>query len=1218
MPLPANSQDWEQLLAQTPLKDVCKGADHLADLAGNGANAKYFEPVLAALLRLLPESANPDQAIVQFSRFVQGVPDRTKLFKFLQHTPRAIEILLRLFVASQFLAEILIANPDYVTRLTQHQQLAELKSRQQFFNEALTALGTLQDEAAQLDALRRFQRWELLRIGACDAFGIVDLRAVTIQLSLLADSLVQACLHLATQRTNCPRDGLVILALGKLGGEELNYSSDIDLVFLSDTDPQAYWQVCQRLIQSLNRSTAGGFLYRVDMRLRPWGKAGPLVSSLEAYFEYLQQHAELWELQSLLKARVIAGDFDTGQRFLNALPQYQFHTPAEALRTNIRETKEKIESGAHGRVAEWGNVKSGVGSIRDVEFTVQFLQLLHGDSRPEIRTFNTLEALVRLTEADLLQADEYRILTDGYVFLRKVEHALQLLHYKQSHQLPVDPQELEYLARRLDFPTVDSFLKHYEQHRSHVREVYERHLDPGLAEAAKAEPQVTPVERHIARMEPTYREAFTPLELIRHAELAQLIRDDNLIELEAIRLSGDEWKITIIAYDYHGELSLICGLLLEYGFTILSGQVYTYHGTENAKTESTKQEKRPKIVDVFHVKWAETDPDHRPLDPATWGRYREDIHGYLRRLHRGEWQLTQGDLAKRVAAAIEHSEASRSPLYPVEMQFDNSISERYTVFTIRAKDTPGFLYELAHALALNSVSIGCVELRTIDGIARDTLYVTDQEGRKITDANTLQQLRTTTVLIKHFTHLLPHSPNPASALLHFREFLAQLAAQPDWPSELATLEQTQVLDALARLLGVSDFLWNDFLRMQHASLFPIVRDVATHSQRISQAEMREQLSQALSVCSQHFQRVSVLEAFRDREMFRVDMRHILGHIPEFGDFSSELTDVAEVVVAGALEICLEDLRARHGNPILATPDSPQPGQQCPISLCALGKCGGRELGFASDIELLLIYEGAGQTNGGSPISNKEFCFKLVERLSQILRTRREGIFEVDWRLRPYGRAGDLAVSLESFTTYFAPEGQAWPFERQALVKLRPIAGDQVLGQQIVAARDDLLYRGLAFDPQAMRGMRERQVQQLVTSATVNAKFSPGGLVDVEYMIQGLQITYGRDIPELKTTNTWEALAAMQRAHVLPNEETRALQDAYRFWRLLIDALRMVRGDARDLTVPQADTEDFRFLSRRLGYPQPKALQAEILQHLEAVQLVTAAARQHHATSVQGH
>jgi glutamate-ammonia-ligase adenylyltransferase len=339
------------------------------------------------------------------------------------------------------------------------------------------------------------------------------------------------------------------------------------------------------------------------------------------------------------------------------------------------------------------------------------------------------------------------------------------------------------------------------------------------------------------------------------------------------------------------------------------------------------------------------------------------------------------------------------------MQFDNSISERYTVFTIRAQDTPGFLYELAHALALNDVSIGCVELRTIDGIARDTLYVTDQQGCKITDANTLQQLRTTTVLIKHFTHLLPDSPNPASALLHFREFLAQLAARPDWPSELATLEQTHVLDALARLLGVSDFLWNDFLRMQHASLFPIVRDVATHSQRVSQAEMQEQLNQALVLCSKYFQRIAVLETFRDREMFRVDMRHILGHIPEFGDFSAELTDVAEVVVAGALELCLDDLRTRHGDPMLAPLDPQGTALACPLSLCALGKCGGRELGFASDIELMLIYAGAGQTSGPHPISNKEFCIKLVERLTQILRTRREGIFEIDWRLRPYGRAG---------------------------------------------------------------------------------------------------------------------------------------------------------------------------------------------------------------------
>ncbi len=1211
MQLPTTSQDWEAQLVDIGLADVRRGAEHLADAAGSGVVAEHFANILPALLRLLAASANPDQAVVQFARFAQGVSDRIELFRFLHATPRATEILLRLFVSSQFLAEILIANPDYLARLTQHQKLAELKCREDFYREALASTASAEDETAQLDALRRFQRWELLRIGVCDAFGIVDLRAVTIQLSLLADGLVQACLELAAQRSQQPTTGLAILALGKLGGEELNYSSDIDLIFLAESDPQNYWQVGQRLIQSLNRQTGTGFLYRVDMRLRPWGKAGPLVSSLESYSEYLRNNAALWELQALLKARVIAGDFAVGKKFLGGLPPFLFHTSPEVLQQNVRETKESIEAGVIGHGSTWGNVKSGVGSIRDVEFVAQYLQLRHGGTRPEIRTFNTLEALVRLAESDLIQADEYRILTDGYVFLRKVEHALQLLHYKQAHQLPTDPEELEYLARRLDFPTINSFIGHFEQHCVHIREVYQRYLHPRPVAATPQTRTVSAVERHLARMVHSYSQAFSPLEIVHHSELAQLISDDNLMVLEPIPLGPDEWKITIIAYDYHGELSLICGLLFEYGFDILSGQVFTYQGSEGLADEP-----RPKIVDVFRVRRSATDADKQnsavPKDDGVWNRYRDDLHGYLRRLHHGEWQLIQGDLAKRVAAAIENSATPEAPLYPVELNFDNTLSERYTVFTIRGRDTEGFLYELTHALALNGVSIGCVELQTVQGIAIDTLYVTDEAGQKITDPDALQKLRTTTVLIKHFTHLLPHSPNPVAALLHFREFLAQLTTRPDWPSEIASLEQTDVLDALARLLGVSDFLWNDFLRMQYANLFPVVRDVAQHSRRVSQAELAEQLGQELQDYQGHAQRVAVLEAFRDREMFRVDMRHILGQISEFGDFSNELTDVAEVVVRGSLQLCLEELQARFGLPQLrqledeVAPVDEVPSQQqpCPISLCALGKCGGRELGFASDIELMLIYAGPGETTGPEKISNKEYCLKLIEKLSLILRTRREGIFEVDWRLRPYGRAGDLPVSLTTFETYFQQGGPAWPFERQALVKLRPIAGDPEFGKHIVAARDALLYQGEAFDMRAMRGMRERKVQQLVTAGTVNAKFSPGGLVDVEYYIQGLQITHGKSLPALRTTNTWTALAALEAHGVLPAEDVSALRDAYRFWRRLIDALRMVRGDARDLTLPDTGTEDFRFLSRRLGYSKSQPLQDDLKHHLEAVQRLT--------------
>ena len=479
----------------------------------------------------------------------------------------------------------------------------------------------------------------------------------------------------------------------------------------------------------------------------------------------------------------------------------------------------------------------------------------------------------------------------------------------------------------------------------------------------------------------SYSQAFSPLEIVHHSELAQLISDDNLMVLEPISLGPDEWKITIIAYDYHGELSLICGLLFEYGFDILSGQVFTYQGSDSSADES-----RPKIVDVFRVRRSApetSEPSTAKVD-TIWQTYRDDLHGYLRRLHRGEWQLIQGDLAKRVAASIENTPTSEAPLYPVELNFDNTLSDRYTVFTIRGRDTEGFLYELTHALALNGVSIGCVELQTVQGIANDTLYVTDESGKKITDPDALQKLRTTTVLIKHFTHLLPHSPNPVAALLHFREFLAQLTTRPDWPSEIASLEQSDVLDALARLLGVSDFLWNDFLRMQYANLFPVVRDVAQHARRIAQSELAEQLTQELLDYKGHAQRVAVLEAFRDREMFRVDMRHILGQIGEFGDFSNELTDVAEVVVRGSLQLCLEELEGRFGVPQLSLTEEDsihhntdtESLQQCPISLCALGKCGGRELGFASDIELMLLYAGPGETTGPEKISNKEYCLKL--------------------------------------------------------------------------------------------------------------------------------------------------------------------------------------------------------------------------------------------------
>ena len=196
------------------------------------------------------------------------------------------------------------------------------------------------------------------------------------------------------------------------------------------------------------------------------------------------------------------------------------------------------------------------------------------------------------------------------------------------------------------------------------------------------------------------------------------------------------------------------------------------------------------------------------------------------------------------------------------------------------------------------------------------------------------------------------------------------------------------------------------------------------------------------------------------------MRHILGLTKEIDDFGYEFTDLAEVTVCAALAKCDAELRSLHGDPLLEN------GEPCGLALLALGKCGGCELGFASDIELMFVYAGDGRTDGASPISTSDYFERLVRSVDVSIQTRQEGIFHIDLRLRPYGKAGSMAVSFDSFRRYYAPDGAAWAYERQALVKMRTIAGDGNLNNELWKLRDLYAYESGAFDATAMRAMRE--------------------------------------------------------------------------------------------------------------------------------------------------
>jgi len=340
-----------------------------------------------------------------------------------------------------------------------------------------------------------------------------------------------------------------------------------------------------------------------------------------------------------------------------------------------------------------------------------------------------------------------------------------------------------------------------------------------------------------------------------------------------------------------------------------------------------------------------------------------------------------------------------------------------------------------------------------------------------------------------------------------------------------------------------------------------------------------------------------LNRFKDRELFRIDIKHIIEPSTNFPDFSLALTELAEVIMERAIADCRAKLEKSYGRPRLANE------KPCPFAVLGLGKFGGRELGYASDIEVLFVYDGSGKTSGKNGIENSEYFERLAQELLGWIEAKQEGIFRLDVRLRPHGGKGALANAFEEVCRYYSPTGLAASFERQALIKLRHIAGDSALGHQLEAHRDSFVYGEAPWDIPAAMELRRQQLRQLVEPGKVNVKYSAGGLIDIEYAAQYLQVMHGHDHPSLRTPNTLQALAALVNAGLVARTDGAGLRKAYVFTRTLVDGLRMVRGNTKDLVLPPPDSEEFVCLARRVGYTRDdwragaRDLQSDIQQHM---------------------
>ena len=617
-------------LAVLGLSDPRAAEGALVRMASGPEERAALGALLPHLLTTLEKAAGPDGVLVNLERFSQSVRDRLTLYRDLAEHPRWMEILVSLFSGSQFLTEILLLNPDMFMRVVLPRRLAVRKRGGKILEELRGALKENGDPAQAVEILRRYQRLELLRIGASDLLGLFDLGTVTAELSHLADGLTAASVDIAVRETGKSPAGFAVIAMGKLGGRELNYSSDIDLLFVALRDAPGFWALGKRVIDLLARSTSGGFLYRVDMRLRPWGEAGPLVSSVESYLDYLKTHSRLWERQALLKARVIAGDEEVGRTCLEEAQAVIFSADPEAVRGEVRAMRELTEKAIREKGLELSEVKLGEGSIRDVEFVVQYLQLSHGGRLPQLRSGNTLEALGLLAENGLLPADEARVLREGYVFLRTIEHHLQVMHYRQTHVLPSDPGALGELATRLGFTGSEAgrdFQVRYREHTVAIRAIYLHHLGgqkmttPIDANSSPSFPSpASPLElQHVARMDPSYAETFSPGEIAEHARLSEQLDETHLAAVKAARLPDGLWRITIVGWDYPGELSLICGLLFACGFSIHQAEAFRHGGRRRARGASSRTPgRRPSTSSLSARSGTKGGRPSGRSSPSTW------------------------------------------------------------------------------------------------------------------------------------------------------------------------------------------------------------------------------------------------------------------------------------------------------------------------------------------------------------------------------------------------------------------------------------------------------------------------------------------------------------------------------------------------------------------------------------------------------------------------
>lgn len=411
---------------------------------------------VATIVTACTSVPSPDDAIRNLDRLLEQAGNPSVFVSTVAQAPPLLQMVTTVFGTSQYMADIIVRNPGHVYWLMEKSTWDSPDTTEFYAGWLNRETELFRTPESQLSAVHRTHRQALLRIGIRDLLGETSIAVTTRALSNLADAIADKVLRVVIDSNNddlVEPDGFAVIAMGKLGGGELNYSSDIDLIYAcADADDERisyYTKLSRQFTEAMSEATQEGYLYRVDLRLRPDGKAGPVVNTETALRIYYENRGRPWEFQALLKARVIAGDRALGSRILETLQKLVYSTSMSYSPLEyIAGMRDRISSNipAHERGF---NIKLMAGGIRDIEFVVQALQLMHAREHVETRSGTTLLALSTLRAAGLVENWAADNLAEAYCFFRLIEHRLQMMHQIKTHNVPESNDEIALLAKRI-------------------------------------------------------------------------------------------------------------------------------------------------------------------------------------------------------------------------------------------------------------------------------------------------------------------------------------------------------------------------------------------------------------------------------------------------------------------------------------------------------------------------------------------------------------------------------------------------------------------------------------------------------------------------------------------------------------------------------------------------------------------------------------------------